>query len=204
MTDPQGHWDGTYSAKSETQVSWFQAHAERSLTLIKSLARDRAAAIIDVGGGASRLVDDLLADRYTDLSVLDVSEVGLSRSKARLGSAADKVSWIVADVTQWRPRRQWDLWHDRAVFHFLTAAEQQDAYIAALLQGTRTGSAVVMATFALDGPERCSGLPVRRYSADTLAERLGLSFELLSHARESHATPFGTTQQFTYAAFRRI
>jgi len=203
MTDPRSHWDHTYTVKPDTEVSWYQPVPDRSLGLIKSAASDLAASIIDVGGGASRLVDRLLADEYSDLTVLDISDVALSHSKARLGELAANISWIVADITAWQPPRTWDIWHDRAVFHFLTDAAAQDAYIAALTAGTKAGSAIIMATFALNGPERCSGLPVQRHSAQTLAARLGPAFALHAEAAETHQTPFGTTQEFSYAVFKR-
>jgi len=203
MTDTRTHWDTTYTAKAETQVSWYQPSPQRSLELIKSAAPNHSSSIIDVGGGASRLVDELRADGYSDLTVLDISEVALGRSKTRLGASSGKVSWVVANITQWQPPRTWDVWHDRAVFHFLSDARDQDAYIAALRHGTATRSAVVMATFALNGPERCSGLPVQRYSPTTLAARLGPDFKLCAEVAETHPTPFGTTQEFTYAAFKR-
>ena len=203
MIDRQKHWNDTYSAKAENQVSWFQVKPERSLALITACARDYAAPIIDIGGGASRLADELLALGYGDITVLDIAEAGLARSQARLGAQAEKLSWIVADVTQWQPQRAWQVWHDRAVFHFLTEPEAQDAYIAALKRGTAAGSSVIMATFALNGPERCSSLPVQRYSPATLGQRLGADFALYAEHEECHATPFGTNQQFQYAAFRR-
>lgn len=203
MTGSRDHWNETYTAKAETEVSWHQPSPDRSLGLITSAAPGRASSIIDVGGGASRLADALLAKRYSDITVLDISDVALGRPKARLAGLADKVSWIVADITQWQPQRTWDIWHDRAVFHFLTDIDAQDAYIAALRHGTAVGSAVIMATFALAGPERCSDLPVQRYSPATLAARLGPDFSLYDQATETHATPFGTSQEFAYTAFRR-
>jgi hypothetical protein len=203
MTESRAEWDKTYTAKGDTQVSWYQICPERSLALIEAAAPKRSSAIIDVGGGTSRLVDGLLSDGYSDLTVLDISGVALDRSMLRLGQLADHVSWIVADITQWLPTRSWDVWHDRAVFHFLTGNVAQEAYIRALRRGTAPGSSVIMATFALSGPERCSGLPVQRYSASTLADRLGSNFALYDQATEQHATPFGTTQDFLYAAFRR-
>lgn len=203
MSERRAHWDETYATKDETKVSWYQPSPEQSLALIRA-AGSPAAAVIDVGGGTSRLADALLADGYRDITVLDISAVALERSKARLGRRADAVSWIVADVTQWKPARTWDIWHDRAVFHFLTDAAAQDAYLEALKLGTRPGSAVIMATFAPAGPERCSGLPVQRYSAASLAARLGADFRLYAERDEMHPTPFGTEQAFTYAALRRI
>ena len=203
MTDRSAHWNKAYSAKAETEVSWYQSSPECSLDLITSAASSRSRSIIDIGAGASRLASALLAAGYSDITALDISEVALGRAKARLGASADKVSWIVADVTQWEPQRTWDVWHDRAVFHFLVETAAQDAYIAALRRGTVPGSIIIIATFALTGPERCSGLPVQRYSSATLAARLGAEFNLYTEAAEAHATPFGTMQEFLYAAFRR-
>jgi|SRR5579864_921916 len=203
MIDTRVHWDNTHTTKADNQVSWYQPSPERSLAFIRSAAASRSAGIIDIGGGTSRLVDALLAGGYSDLTVLDISEVALDRTKARIGEAAAKVTWITADITQWQPQRTWDVWHDRAVFHFLTDRAAQDAYLAALKQGTVPGSAVIIATFALGGPERCSGLPVQRYSPTTLSARFGPDFVLYAEAGETHPTPFGTTQEFSYAALRR-
>ncbi|MCW5713842.1 MAG: class I SAM-dependent methyltransferase [Bauldia sp.] len=196
-------WNGVYAAKAETAVSWFQPVPKRSLELIAEHAPERETPIIDIGGGASRLVDELMAGGYTDLAVLDIAASGLDRSRTRLGANAARVDWIVADITQWRPQRRWGVWHDRAVLHFLTSTEAQDAYLAALSEGTASGAAVIIATFALDGPERCSGLPVQRYSAQTLATRLGPDFVLQADADEVHRTPWDSSQSFTYAVFRR-
>jgi 2-polyprenyl-3-methyl-5-hydroxy-6-metoxy-1,4-benzoquinol methylase len=203
MGGSRSHWDNVYVTKAETAVSWFQPHSIRSLELIDSASPDREASVIDVGGGAATLVDDLLARGFGDVTVLDIAEPALDRSKVRLGSAGDRVGWIVADITQWKPARTWDIWHDRAVFHFLTERAQQDAYIAALTAGTAPGATVVMATFALDGPDKCSGLPVQRYSPETLASRLGLAFALTAHANETHKTPWGSEQRFSYTVLKR-
>ncbi|MEQ8816842.1 MAG: class I SAM-dependent methyltransferase [Thalassobaculum sp.] len=203
MTDIGNRWDDTYAARADNEVSWYQALPERSLAMIQAAVPGSSAGIVDVGGGASRLVDGLLAEGYADVSVLDVSTVALERSKARLGALAERVSWIVADVTVWRPERAWDVWHDRAVFHFLTEPKTRDAYIAALRQGTRPGAAVIMATFAPTGPGQCSGLPVMRYGPAGLADCLGPDFALYEAAAEVHRTPSGSTQDFTYTAFRR-
>ncbi len=203
MGGTRSHWEDVYTSKAETAVSWYQPHSVRSLEWIASAAPDRGAAIVDIGGGASGLVDDLLATGYTDLTVLDVAESALAKSRKRLGGDAARIHWVVADITQWTPPRAYDVWHDRAVFHFLTGPDQQAAYVAALAAGTRPGSAVIIATFALDGPEKCSGLPVRRYSHDTLSKRLGPRFSLTSHATEAHTTPWGSEQRFQYSMFRR-
>ncbi|MDP3238946.1 MAG: class I SAM-dependent methyltransferase [Reyranella sp.] len=203
MSGTRSHWEKVYTTKAETAVSWYQPHSLRSLELISAAAPDPAAAIVDIGGGASRLVDDLLARGYTDLTVLDVSEAALAKSRLRLGSDAGKVAWVVADITAWHPPHPYDVWHDRAVFHFLTAPETQVAYLAALRAGSAAGSTVIMATFALDGPDSCSGLPVQRYSPETLAARLGPAFSLIQRAEETHETPWGSQQKFSYVAFRR-
>lgn len=194
------HWEGVYTTKGETAVSWYQPHADQSLQLIQKAS---PTSIVDIGGGASTLVDDLLSHGLGDISVLDISESALSRSKARLGEKAAKVDWIVADITQWKPQRRWDVWHDRAVFHFLTERAHQDAYIAALTAATAPGATVIMATFALDGPEKCSGLPVQRYSPALLADRLGPAFRLTADASETHVTPWGSEQRFSYAELKR-
>lgn len=157
MADRQKHWESVYTATAETEVSWYQARSERSLQLIQAASPNRSASVVDIGGGASTLVDDLLADGFGDVTVLDISEAALARSKERLGQRADKAAWIVADITQWSPPRQWDIWHDRAVFHFLTERDHQDAYIAALAAATAPDATIIMATFAIDGPEKCSG-----------------------------------------------
>lgn len=203
MPTTREHWEQVYGSKTETEVSWYQSRPERSFALIKSAASDLSASILDVGGGASHLVDELLEAGYSDVTVLDVSAAALERSKERLGPKAGKVSWIVADITQWRPTRRWQIWHDRAVFHFLTEPADQDAYLAALRAATVSGSIAVMSCFALDGPERCSGLPVQRYSPATLAARIGKDFELISELSEQHRTPWGSTQSFAYAMLKR-
>ncbi len=202
MSDERAHWDNVYTTKAETAVSWYQPRSERSLQLIRSASPDGS--VLDVGGGASSLVDDLLAHNYADLSILDISAAALEKSKARLGARAARVAWIAADITRWTPPRTWTIWHDRAVFHFLTERLQQDAYIAAMKAGTTAASTIVMATFALDGPDKCSGLPVQRYSPATLAARLGPSFALAADARETHVTPWGSEQRFSYAVFHRV
>ncbi len=204
MSRTRSHWEDLYGHRSETAVSWCQPHSVRSLELIDSASPDHKASVIDVGGGASTLVDDLLVKGFTDITVLDVSETALEKSKARLGNSAAKVQWINAEITHWQPTRTWAIWHDRAVFHFLTERVHQDAYIAALTAATRSGATVIVATFALDGPDKCSGLPVQRYDPMTLANRLGEAFVLSSSAREIHKTPSGLEQPFSYAAFRML
>jgi hypothetical protein len=173
MGGSRSQWEGVYAHKAETEVSWYQSHSVRSLELIEATSFDHSASVIDVGGGASTLVDDLLGRGFTDLTVLDLC-------------------------------RTWDIWHDRAVFHFLTEQPQQDAYVAALTRGTRAGSSVIIATFALDGPEKCTRLPVQRYNPSLLANRLGANFKLVSASAERHVTPSGNEQSFTYSVFEQL
>ncbi len=203
MTDAHEHWQEVFATKAESEVSWYQPRLETSLALIAAAAPRPSAGIIDIGGGAATLTDSLLDLGYSDITVLDISEAALARSRARLATRASKVTWIAADVTRWMPQRTWDLWHDRAAFHFLTDGARQDAYIAALTRATAPGAAVIIATFALDGPERCSGLPVQRYSPETLSGRLGADFTLVSGRREEHITPKGAVQRFSYALLKR-
>ena len=200
----QAHWQNVYTSKSENEVSWFQESPAPSLALIAELDTSPDAGIIDIGGGASRLVDHLLDLGFHDVTVLDLSAAALDAAKARLGERAGRAHWFVADATTWEPPRTYDLWHDRAAFHFLTEARDRDAYIARLRQGLKIGGHAIMATFALDGPEKCSGLPVMRYDAARLGQTLGAEFMLLQSGRSDHATPWGSQQHFQFSVFRRV
>ena len=204
MTDKQQHWETVYRTKAPDAVSWYRPHLDTSLALIERAAPDRGAAVVDVGGGASTLVDDLLARGYRDLSVLDISAAALNVARERLGEAADKVTWLAADLLDAPlPQARYDLWHDRAVFHFLTEAEQRARYLRQLTHTLKPGGHAVLATFGPQGPLKCSGLATVRYDAGELARVLGDGFTLLDSTLEFHATPFGTTQQFLYALFRK-
>ncbi len=183
-------------------MSWHQENPARSRDLIRRTGVSQTAPIIDVGGGAVRVVDDLLADGFTDVSVVDVSATAFQYTRERLGPAANRVTWIETDVTPFVSPRRFRVWHDRGVFHFLTKAADRQRYLAALRAALLPRGDVVIATFALDGPERCSGLPVQRYSAATLAAEFGAGFILLWEEREPHVTPAGTVQQFQYCWFR--
>lgn len=200
----QQHWERAYNSKSASSVSWYQPVLEKSVKLILGATPNASASVIDLGGGASTLPDSLLKANYTDITVIDISQAALDRSQARLGEDAARVNWLVADITSWSPSRTWDVWHDRAVFHFLTEEQAQDRYIAALRQGTHSGSTVIISTFALDGPERCSGLSVLRYSPVTLAARIGAPFVLVAEDAERHLTPGGGVQSFMYAVLKRL
>jgi SAM-dependent methyltransferase len=197
------HWEQVYTTKPTTGVSWFQEHAEQSLRLIQETGVPLSAAIIDVGGGASTLVDDLLAGGYHTLSVLDISAAALKTTQVRLGGAADQVRWLIGDITTLDlPTQAFDVWHDRAVFHFLTTPEQRAAYVRQVLHAVKPGGHVIVSTFAADGPLQCSGLPVMRYSADGLHAEFGAPFELVRHAQEEHRTPHGSIQKFVYCYCR--
>ena len=198
----QAHWEGVYTAKGENEVSWFQDNPAPSLELIAAVGATPATAIIDIGGGASRLVDGLLAKGFRALTVLDLSGSALKAAKSRLGAQAEKVNWIVADATLWKPTEIYDIWHDRAAFHFLTEESDRAAYVVRMKKALRPGSHAVVATFAPDGPERCSGLAVMRYDAEALGDALGQAFELVETRRHTHATPWGSTQSFQFSVFR--
>lgn len=198
------HWEQVYSTKATDAVSWFQPHADHSLRLIRGTGAPLSAAIIDVGGGASTLVDDLLTDGYSKLTVLDLSAAALAAAKERLGAQGSKVQWLEANITEAQlPIAAYDIWHDRAVFHFLTSAEDRQAYVQAALRAVKPGGHVIVATFAENGPTQCSGLPIRRYSASELHAEFGEPFTLIQHEKEAHHTPFGTVQQFVYCYCRR-
>lgn len=198
------HWEDVYSTKSDTGVSWHQEVPALSLALAELAGIGPSSAVVDIGGGASRFVDHLLARGASDLTVLDLSEHALAASRTRLGPRAGDVSWIVGDVTAWSADRRYDLWHDRAVFHFLTDPADRAAYVDRLGRVLRPGGHAIIATFALDGPERCSNLPVVRYSPQTLAATLGAGFRLVAERSQMHATPWGSEQSFQYSLFRKL
>lgn len=203
MSDRSTHWDKVYATKGEAEVSWFQDGPTISLDMIRAANPDHRAAIIDVGGGASRLVDALLQDGYRDVTVLDLSANALDAAKKRIGAAASKVDWIVADATAWRPAKTHDVWHDRAAFHFLTDPYDRAAYVERLRAAIAPGGHIIIATFAPDGPEKCSGLPVQRHDSASLAAELGPEFELVETRSEVHHTPWNSTQAFQFSRFRR-
>jgi trans-aconitate methyltransferase len=196
------HWNRIYVERGESGVSWFDPDATSSLAVIDRLGLPPSAAVIDVGGGASRFVDGLMARGFSDLTVLDLSIAGLAIARARLGPAAERVRWLVADATRWSPDAAYEFWHDRAVFHFLTESGQRRAYVERLRQALAPGGYVMFETFAPDGPDRCSGLQVQRHDAASLAASLGEGFELLDQARREHVTPKGTIQRFQTSLFR--
>jgi 2-polyprenyl-3-methyl-5-hydroxy-6-metoxy-1,4-benzoquinol methylase len=198
----QEHWTNVYREKAPDAVSWYQPAPEPSLDALDRFGASVSSSFIDVGGGASNLVDALLSGGWQDVTVLDIAAPALDAAKQRLGAKASNVHWEVADITDWLPARRYDIWHDRAVFHFLTEPEQREAYLRALSAGVAVGGLVIIATFALDGPERCSGLAVERYDPEKLARELGASFRLLECWRDDHVTPWGAKQAFNWCAFR--
>jgi SAM-dependent methyltransferase len=200
----KAHWEDVYARKAETEVSWFQENPAPSLELIAQIGATPASAIIDIGGGASRLVDKLIEKGFRDVTVLDLSEAALGATKARLRERAAQVHWIVADATIWEPVRTYDIWHDRAAFHFLTEESDRAAYIARLKRGLKVGGHAIIATFAIDGPEKCSGLAVARYDSASLGRTLGPMFQLLLTKRHEHATPWDSQQMFQFSTFQHI
>jgi 2-polyprenyl-3-methyl-5-hydroxy-6-metoxy-1,4-benzoquinol methylase len=199
----QDHWEKIYTTKGESQVSWFQETPALSLELIALAGAVRSSAIIDIGGGASRLVDSLVSQGYEDVTVLDLSVAAVASARSRIGDKANQVTWIATDVTAWEPSRPYDVWHDRAAFHFLTDQKDQTAYVDRLRRALRVGGHAIIGTFAPDGPERCSGLMVSRYDANSLSATLGCGFELIDTRRHEHTTPWGAMQKFQFSTFRR-
>lgn len=201
--DRQAHWEHVYVTKGENEVSWFQQDPAPSLELIAQVGATHKSPIVDIGGGASRLVDHLVEEGFEDITVLDLSGAALEAARQRMGAGGDRVHWIVADVTAWEPAKAYDVWHDRAAFHFLTEENDRAAYVACLTQAVKAGGHAIIATFALDGPEKCSGLPVARYESTGLAQVLGAKFRLIDSRRHEHATPWGSPQMFQFSVFRR-
>jgi len=193
------HWENVYTTKPVTEVSWYRTHLEQSLALIEQTGAGPEARIIDVGGGASTLVDDLLAANYHHLTVLDISAKALAEAKARLGKAAAQVAWLEADITQAAlPASHYDIWHDRAVFHFLTRPEDRRRYVAAVQHAVKPGGHIIMACFGPSGPLQCSGLDIVRYHPEQLHGEFGGGFRLVNNLSETHRTPAGKEQQFIY------
>jgi len=201
--DAKSHWEAVYTTKTPEAVSWYRPHLEISLGIIEEIAPDRSCSLIDVGGGEATLVDDLLARDYQNVTVLDVSSTAIEVTKKRLGQAASRVHWVVGDIINvGLPPNAFDVWHDRAVFHFLTDSKQRLAYVRQVERALKSGGHVLVSTFGPEGPTKCSGLEVVRYDADSLHAQFGRRFQLLQSLKELHSTPFGTTQQFLYCLCR--
>lgn len=203
--DPQTHWESIYGKKAPDTVSWYRPHLERSLDLIEHAAPRRSASIIDVGGGESTLVDDLIARAYRNITVLDISRIAVDVTKKRLAAASENVQWLVGDITSLNLEpSSYDVWHDRAVFHFLTATGARMAYVRQVAKAVKPGGHVIVSTFGPEGPTKCSGLDVVRYDAEALHREFGVRFQLLGSSTELHRTPFGAMQQFLYCLCRVV
>jgi 2-polyprenyl-3-methyl-5-hydroxy-6-metoxy-1,4-benzoquinol methylase len=201
--DAQPHWEKIYSEKAPGAVSWYRLHLETSIELIEQGAADCSASIIDIGGGESTLIDDLLARGYHNGTVLDISQTAIDVTKKRLGTASENVLWLIGDITTIKLEpRSYDVWHDRAVFHFLTSPDERRAYVHQVAWAVKQGGHVIVSTFGPEGPTKCSGLDVVRYDAESLHKEFGVHFNLLDHSEELHRTPFGTVQQFLYCLCR--
>ena len=197
--DSQTHWEKIYTEKAPDAVSWYRPHLEPSLTLIEKAAPGRSASIIDVGGGESTLVDDLLARGYENITVLDIAQTAIDANRKRLGKASERVHWLAADITTVElPPSAYDVWHDRAVFHFLSTMSDRVTYVRQVARAVRHGGHVIVGAFGPEGPLKCSGLDVVRYDAESLYREFGIQFRLLGSSKELHLTPFGTVQQFLY------
>lgn len=199
---PAGHWDAVFSSRAPTEVSWFQPRPDTSVRLLSAHVPPQGA-VVDVGAGTSALVDALLAAGRTDVTLVDVSAAALDAVRERLGERAASVGLVVCDVLAWRPQRTYAAWHDRAVFHFLTAEQDRAAYVALAARAVEPGGVLVLGTFAEDGPTACSGLPTARYDAAALAHLFAPAFRLVAHEREEHRTPAGAVQPFTWVVLAR-
>jgi 2-polyprenyl-3-methyl-5-hydroxy-6-metoxy-1,4-benzoquinol methylase len=197
------HWERIYKKLSPSEVGWYQAYPEKSLKLINNTCEGTDCRIIDVGGGTSNLSEHLLEQGFTKLTVLDISGNSINKAKSQLGDKSSRITWIAADITKYSFKEQYDVWHDRAVFHFLADAEERKGYINSLNQALKLNGHLIMATFGLDAPPKCSGLPVVRYSPETLQNELGDNFNLVNSYSENHVTPSEVSQNFIYCRFIR-
>lgn len=205
MTGSKTHWENIYTVKKPDEVSWYRAHLDHSLEMILQTGVKKDGAIIDVGGGSSTLVDDLLEAGFSNLSVLDISGNAIKTSKTRLGERSLEVKWIEADITEVSlPEDHYDVWHDRAVFHFLTAPDDRKKYVELVMRSLKVGGHIIVAAFGLDGPAKCSGLDVVKYSPETMHEEFGDGFNLVKSRNETHRTPFNTTQEFIYCYCQKL
>ena len=199
----KSHWEKVFTTKKDSDKSWYEVYPATSINLISELGLARNSSIIDVGGGDSHLVDALLKKEFSDITVLDISDPALQNAKSRLGKKANEVNWIVSDVLNFSPTRQYDCWHDRAVFHFITAQRDIHVYINKMIASIKPGGHLILATFSENGPDKCSGLPVTRYSQQEMTALLAPYFEKIKCIEDSHVTPFNTVQPFTYCGFSK-
>lgn len=201
--DKKTHWEKVYSTKQLNEVSWYQPNPSVSLTFIQELGIPRQASVIDIGGGDSLLADHLLAAGFTDITVLDISEAAIERAKKRLGANASKIKWVVTDITEFRPERTYDFWHDRATFHFLTTDNEVQTYLSISQKAINPGGKLLIGTFAENGPEKCSGLPVKQYSEESMSTTIRRWFEKIKCIHTDHLTPFNTIQHFLFCSFKK-
>jgi SAM-dependent methyltransferase len=202
--DEERHWENVYSAKSPEEMSWYEPRLTTSLEWIIEAASSHSSSIIDAGGGASTLVDDLYADGFRSLTVLDISPAAIAKSRERLGAMAGEIRWVTGDVTRYSlPNAVFDVWHDRAVFHFLTVKEDRDSYVKCVMNALKPSGQAIIATFSINGPQSCSGLPVSRYDAPSIQEQFGEAFRLVKSATVKHHTPAGASQEFLYCRMTR-
>jgi cyclopropane fatty-acyl-phospholipid synthase-like methyltransferase len=200
--DRKNHWETVYETKQPSEVSWTQENPKTSLNFIQQTHLDKTAKIIDIGGGDSKLVDFLLADEFENITVLDISAKAIEKAKKRLGKNAKKITWIVSDITEFKPKTNYDIWHDRATFHFLTTEEQIKSYVGIIEKWVN--DSVIIGTFSENGPKKCSGLDIKQYSEITLENQFSNGFVKLKCINEDHTTPFETKQNFTFCAFKKI
>ena len=200
----KNHWENIYQTKDLTQVSWYQPKPEISLDFLQEFKVDKTAKIIDIGGGDSLLVDNLIELGYQDISVLDISALALEKAKKRLEAKAEKVKWIVADIATFQPEEQYDFWHDRAVFHFLTEEHEISNYVASLQKGIKPAGVLILCTFSEDGPKKCSGIKIKQYSEVSMTNKLKSVFEKIKCINVNHKTPFETIQNFVFCSFKKL
>lgn len=198
------HWENVYNNKEIDQVSWYQENCSTSLDMITNMDLKQKNKIIDVGSGATRLIESLLSRGYNNLSALDISKAALNKAKEQLGETSKLVNWIQADITDWNPNKVYDLWHDRAVYHFLTQEADRKAYVRTLKKALNPGGHLLISSFGLEGPEKCSNLPVRRHSPEMFDEELGPEFERIESKVENHETPWGSNQQFVFCWYKYL
>lgn len=198
------HWENVYESKEIDKVSWYQENCTATLDMIRQVPHDGNSSIIDVGSGATQLISSLLSMGQKNITALDISKTALSKAKAQLGQKADKINWVHASITTWSPDKVYDLWHDRAVYHFLTEEADRKAYVSTLKKALKKGGTLIISSFGLDGPEKCSNLPVRRHSPEMFDEELGPEFKRVECRTVEHETPWSSTQQFVYCRYQRL
>jgi 2-polyprenyl-3-methyl-5-hydroxy-6-metoxy-1,4-benzoquinol methylase len=201
--DKKAHWEKIYSTKQSAEVSWFQVYPKTSMEFISLFDLPKNAAIIDIGGGDSNFVDSLLEKGYTDVTVLDISAKAIERAKKRAGEKASQAKWIVSDITEFEPARQYNFWHDRAAFHFLTSEEQADKYVETAKKGIASAGYLILGTFSENGPQKCSGLTIKQYSEETMSTKFEKYFKRIKCVKEDHETPFNTRQNFLFCSFKK-